>query len=260
VLSLYNGRPSSIRDPLVQQMKDLDELEDYIEKTADVQLGMMVEIVKEYGNRVPGLIQTLKEKHTGNEDRSKAEMIFSTVHRCKGMEYDTVQLVGDFVTEATLERLKEDIKKEGPGAIAHWNEEINLLYVAVTRTRSSVRLPDNLVPRDFPPSPLVQLIPTKKEEEKKELPASSKGQSSYQHTYLKTHAHPNSSKPPAKPYTEIRRQYKEAYKLWTKELDNELLQLYRQDRSIAEIARYLDRQPGAIQSRLRRLGVFYEDS
>ena len=29
-------------------MNDIDDLEDYIEKTEDVQLGMMVEIVKEY--------------------------------------------------------------------------------------------------------------------------------------------------------------------------------------------------------------------
>lgn len=44
-------------------MKDLDELEDYIEKTEDVQLAMMVEEVKEYGNKIPDII-SLQKKNT----------------------------------------------------------------------------------------------------------------------------------------------------------------------------------------------------
>ena len=84
-----------IKDPLIRQMKSLWELEDYIEKTEDAQLAMMVEIVKEYGNQIPYLIRMIKEKHIDNDDKDKAEMIFSTVHRCKGMEYDTVQIVND---------------------------------------------------------------------------------------------------------------------------------------------------------------------
>ena len=63
-------------------MKNLKELEDYIEKTEDVQLGMMVEIVKEYGNEIPGIIKAIKDKHVENDEKEKAEMVFSTVHRC----------------------------------------------------------------------------------------------------------------------------------------------------------------------------------
>jgi hypothetical protein len=33
-------------------------------------------------------------------------MIFSTVHRCKGMEYDEVELVNDFISEQRLEKLR----------------------------------------------------------------------------------------------------------------------------------------------------------
>ena len=38
-------------------------------------------------------------------EREKAEIIFSTVHRCKGLEYDDVYLVNDFITE---DKLKTD--------------------------------------------------------------------------------------------------------------------------------------------------------
>lgn len=47
VLNLYNGKRPLIKDNLIKEMKNLKELEDYIEKTEEVQLGMMVEIVKE---------------------------------------------------------------------------------------------------------------------------------------------------------------------------------------------------------------------
>ncbi len=55
VLNLYNGKRKLIKDKLIREMKNLEELEDYIQKTEEAQLGMMVEIVKEYGNSIPGI-------------------------------------------------------------------------------------------------------------------------------------------------------------------------------------------------------------
>jgi len=257
VLSLQNGRTSSVRDPLVQTMKDIEELEDYIEKTGDVQLGMMVEIVKEYGNQIPSLIQTLKSKHTGDEDRHKAEMVFSTVHRCKGMEYSSIELVADFATEGGLEKAKEIGKKEGDFNAARWNEEINLLYVALTRTRSYIRLPESLLPKDFPPSPLIQLVKTKKQEEKKDTSTTPSLTSSFGKSWSK--AGTTNGKAPAKTFTELRRSFKEALKPWTRTCDEELLELFRQELSIYDIARQMERQPSAVQSRLRKLGMFHNE-
>ena len=136
VLNLYNEKHHLIKDKLIKAMKDLDELEDYIEKTEDVQLAMMVEIVKEYENKIPDIIKAIKDKHVDNDDKEKAEMIFSTVHRCKGMEYDAIQLVNDFISEEKLEKLKEDKKAEEINA-TKLNEEINLLDRKSTRLNSS---------------------------------------------------------------------------------------------------------------------------
>ena len=86
---------------MIKSMKNMKELEDYIEKTEDIQLGMMVKIVKKYGNEIPSLLKSLKELHTGDENRDKAEMIFSTVHRAKGMEYEinmlNLWIIGDII-------------------------------------------------------------------------------------------------------------------------------------------------------------------
>ena len=91
-----------IRDKLIQGFKDIFELRDYIDKTEDMQLGMMLDIVEDYGDEIPGIIKTIKDKHINSDDKRKAEMIFSTVHRCKGMEYDSVQLADDFINEEKL--------------------------------------------------------------------------------------------------------------------------------------------------------------
>ncbi len=146
VLNLYNGKPEKIKDKLIAGMKTMKELEDYIEKTEDNSLGMIVEVVKEFGNKLPSLIQDLKSNHTpAKED---ADMIFSTVHRCKGMEYDEVTLLNDFVNE---EKLKKYISQQGGDKItehakSRLAEEINILYVAATRAKIKLKIPPEINP------------------------------------------------------------------------------------------------------------------
>jgi len=132
----------------------MGELEEYIDKTEDVQLRMMVEIVKEYGNEIPDIIKAIKEKHVPGDEKEKAEMIFSTVHRSKGMEYDAIQLVNDFISEENLIKSKAESKGK-PLNISKINEKINLLYVAVTRTKNRIYISVDLLPKDFPESPLL---------------------------------------------------------------------------------------------------------
>ena len=164
VLNLYNGKHTLIKDKLIREMKDLDDLEEYIKKTEDVQLGMMVEIVREYGNEIPRIINTIKQMHVENHEKEKAEMIFSTVHRCKGMEYDSIQLVNDFITEEKLKKLSDDLKDDEIYS-SKLNEEINLLYVAVTRTRNSIHIPEILIPKGVSQSSQIHVVRVEIEEE-----------------------------------------------------------------------------------------------
>jgi len=112
-----------------------------------MQLQMMLQIVEEYGDKVPYYLNALKKKHV--EDRENAEVIFSTVHRSKGMEYDTVQLANDFITEEKIIKQMESNRVDY-NLKSKLNEEINLLYVAITRSRNRVYVPDSLFPNvDF---------------------------------------------------------------------------------------------------------------
>lgn len=236
VLNLYNLKHNNIKDKLIKSMKNIDDLEDYIEKTEDVQLGMMVEIVRKYGNEIYNIIQNLKNKHTEKEE---AEIIFSTIHKSKGMEYDSVQLVNDFVTEEKLEKHKAGTEenKQNPEKL---NEEINLLYVAITRTKNMLSIPEILIPINFSSSSQIHAIEVliEKVENQKTSNEIISSLRSDEKAYT---------------FDAVRVKHKDAYKPWTAEFDDELITLYCKATTVSEIAKYFGRTTGAITSRIKKL-------
>lgn len=237
VLSLYNGNRNRIRDKLIQSMNSLYELEEYIDKTEDVQLSMMVEIVKEYGNEIPGIIKSIKERHIDNDEKEKAEIIFSTVHRCKGMEYDSVQLVNDFITEEKLKKIKNE-SKEKEVNVSKLSEEINLLYVAITRTKNTIHIPETLMPAEFPASSQIHILKEKSEEQKKEEIHLDKIRGIKEKAYSVAQA---------------REKNKDAYKPWTDELDDELTEMFCNGINGKDMAKHFGRSQSAINSRIKKL-------
>jgi F-box protein, helicase, 18 len=231
VLNLFNGNHKLIKDELIKSMNGIFDLEEYIKKTEDVQLGMMLEIVYEYGDEIPGIIKSIKEKHVGNEEKDKAEIIFSTVHRCKGMEYDTIQLVNDFINEEKLDSLCNNVEKEI--SLSKLNEEINLLYVAITRTKNSIYIPEELMPIDFPASSQIHVFHEIEEQTKETIVAPKK-----EKTYS---------------VEEVRINHKDAYRSWTTELDDELTVMYCEGVSVKDISKHFGRTKGAIYSRIKKL-------
>ncbi len=241
VLNLSNGKHHLIKDTLVKAMKDIDDLEEYVKTTEDAQLSMMLDIVKKYGDKIPGIIKQLKDKHVDNNDKDKAEIIFSTVHRCKGMEYDSIQLVNDFITEEKLEKILED--KEENIDRAKLNEEINLLYVAITRTKCQLNIPETLVPAGFAASPNIRLLQVETKTNTKETYT---GKSKY--AVIK-------KEPTEKKYSleKAREINKDAYRPWTEEQDNELTIMYCDKLSLNAMAEHFGRTKGAILSRIKKL-------
>lgn len=235
VLNLHNGNKRQIRDKLIGSMKNMADLEDYIENTEDGQLSILVEIVKEYGNKIHGILEEIKAKHVSDDDKEKAQMVFSTVHRCKGMEYDSIELASDFLTEEKLEKLKKDATEHS--AIAKLNEEINLLYVAVTRTKNSIHIHESFLPAEFPPSPHIHLLKTEVADTKKSFekkPASGKSEKTYS-------------------IAEARETNKDAYKTWSTDEDIELTDMFHDGVRLKDLASHFGRTTGAVGSRIKKL-------
>lgn len=243
VLNLYNGDTLRIHDKLIREMHGMDELEDYIGKTEDVQLAMMVEIVKTYGNDIPRIIKSIKDKHVENNLKEDADIIFSTVHKSKGMEYDTVQLVDDFITKEKLEKYLDE-GGDDEMLLSRLNEEVNLLYVAVTRTRNSISIPVSLMPDDFTPSVHIHVLQNQSEDfYAGPLPVAARGG--------------KKKSPPANERAfdvdAIRAKHKDAYKPWTEELDDELTEMYCEGINIKDLVKHFGRSRGAIEARIQKL-------
>ncbi|NOT92108.1 UvrD-helicase domain-containing protein [Ferruginibacter sp.] len=247
VLNLQNNKNSLIKDALIKSMGSIKDLEEYIEKTEDAQLSMMLEIVKKYGNDIYNIIKTIKQKHVENDDKEKAELVFSTVHRCKGMEYDSVHLVKDFITEDKVQRQAHELENDEK-KINKLNEEINLLYVAITRTKNTLHIPEELLPADFPKLAQIHII--KKEEPKEikaavlETPKSKYGHSKYTGSSGKTFS-----------VELVRTKHGEAVKPWTQDEDEKLTEMFNNNTSDSEIIKHFGKNAGAIRARLRKLGL-----
>lgn len=242
ILSLYNGKPDKIKDKLIASMKTMKELEQYIEKTEDASLGMIVEVIKEFGNRLPSLISELKGNHTTKKE--DADMIFSTVHRCKGMEYDEVTLLNDFINE---EKLQKYIAQYGGHKMAggdrnRLSEEINVLYVAATRAKSVLKIPPEINPLRS-----VQVVSQATELQQHFLYKRATADTWWEQYAKSQSSGNNKSSTSNKPGN--------AGKRWTEDELGLLESLCLEGSSVKDIAKALDRTQGSVRSKLIQLGM-----
>ena len=139
ILYLFLHRPEKISNPLIKGFKEFSGLEEYAKQSGDNEMAMMAEIVKKYGADLFTLIRELKTVQT---TKSTSDIVLSTCHKAKGQEFDSVELLPGFINEERIKKLlsaaakpAEKGKVEIPLDAEALNQEINLLYVGLTRTR-----------------------------------------------------------------------------------------------------------------------------
>ncbi len=234
ILNLHQGKRQQIRNNLIRGMKGMTQLKEYAEETNDSPLKGLIEIVVKYQSELPFLIKKIKNAQVEVAEKDKADMIFSTIHKAKGMEYDQVTLTADFLTE---ERLLETIGSSDKASVdkGRLGEEINLLYVGVTRTRQLLNMPNELLP-------LHMQEPEKEKENRND--------------FFSQHDWRASVKEKAgTPMKERRKTNANAYKKWTSSEDQELQDRFAEHQSIKKMSEEMGRNKGAIYSRLKKLGL-----
>ncbi len=231
VLNLYLDKRDRIRDPLIGSMTSFEDLEEYAEKSEDPELKMLMDIVSTYETEIPALLKRITAMHVEDGLREKADMIFSTLHRCKGMEYDSVALTEDFMTG---ERIRKLLAKESeePCDREKLSEEINVSYVAVTRSKNFLDFPDAMFPGA----------------DRSLFRKKSSGPG------FPKRKHGGKDGAPAKRRERVGNQYLP----WTTMADEELRRLYESGTPHNDLADYFKRKPGAISSRLKKLGLVEE--
>lgn len=125
----------SVRDPFVASFSDWSEMKAYGEALDDREVKSLVRIVEEFQGQIPTLVQQIRaaaiSTPTGNE------IMLSTAHKAKGLEWRSVILADDFVE--LIEKPDEKGELIKPDA-----EEVNILYVGVTRATEAIQLPSSV--------------------------------------------------------------------------------------------------------------------
>ncbi|XP_037701743.1 F-box DNA helicase 1 isoform X2 [Choloepus didactylus] len=112
----------------------------YVTAAEDKELEAKIAVVEKYNIRIPELVERIERCHI--KDRDFAEYILGTVHKAKGLEFDTVHVLDDFV--------KVPCARHNLAQLPHFRvesfseDEWNLLYVAVTRAKKRLIMTKSL--------------------------------------------------------------------------------------------------------------------
>ncbi|XP_033018594.1 F-box DNA helicase 1 [Lacerta agilis] len=131
-----------VKDPFIRRWVDkgLAGLKDYAAKSEDKQLEMRIAIVEKYKERIPELVKRISQCHVSAPET--ADHVLGTVHKAKGLEFDTVQVADDFMSSISIAFTQHAFERIPIlRANAASEDEWNLLYVAVTRAKRRLIVP-----------------------------------------------------------------------------------------------------------------------
>lgn len=126
---------AKIRDPYLRSFSSIAELDLLAEALDDPELKRLVKVTEDYGSAIPDLVAKIQKRavDVGKEQWGSFQgTVFTTAHKSKGLEWDQVKLTDDYV-----EFFDRDGKPLSAATIDE--EEVNIVYVALTRAKKSVR-------------------------------------------------------------------------------------------------------------------------
>ncbi|XP_073249885.1 F-box DNA helicase 1-like [Porites lutea] len=121
-----------IRDKLIKHFSTFSALEKYARDAPDPELLSKIKIVEMHVEKLEEIVQLLRSKVVR---KNKADVIFSTAHKAKGLEFDHVRVAEDFLSGLDSGLYLGELE----------DDEKNLLYVAVSRAKKSLRLSQKIV-------------------------------------------------------------------------------------------------------------------
>lgn len=129
---LLTGRLGAVRDGFLRRQRTAARLEAYAAEVDDKELLMLLKVAREHGAQTPELVSRLQAEAT--EGARDAQVCLTTAHRAKGLEFEQVVLADDFPSFISDEGLAQ--RADTPERA----QELNLLYVAVTRAKRAIEL------------------------------------------------------------------------------------------------------------------------
>ena len=126
---LYKGTYGQIFDKYIKRFTTYGDLKSYAEAVEDIELLSVCKLVENYNFSIPGLVDMINKKAVETSD---AEIILTTAHKSKGLEWNNVLLMDDFPKLVEGDTPIDSSELEP--------DEFNLIYVAVTRAIHNLRV------------------------------------------------------------------------------------------------------------------------
>lgn len=126
----------AVRAPFMKRFRSWNEFVDYSDSSRDAETRMLIKVVERHEHKIPQLVAQVKKNEV--KDPAAAELTLTTLHKSKGMEWDCVRIGNDF---EFLFAAEKEICETGELSRAT-EQEVNLLYVGITRARGVCRLND----------------------------------------------------------------------------------------------------------------------
>jgi F-box protein, helicase, 18 len=137
VYHFWSRNAGAVRSKYLRRFKSFHEIKEMTENpdAHEAELKRMVAMVERLEYRLPSTLSKLSASAVGPE---RAQITLSSAHRAKGMEWDCVEVAEDFLNLCDADLEAQNMTEP------EFDEEVNLIYVAVTRTRGALKLPESI--------------------------------------------------------------------------------------------------------------------
>jgi hypothetical protein len=136
VCALKHNQHALITDTFIRHFESFAKFKDFVMSSQDAEYMTVVRLVERYDAQCPQLMTQLRQRMVGNDNRKS--VILTTAHKSKGLEFDHVKLGDDFID------LNENLAALSGPMDESLVQEINILYVAISRARYSLEIPSRL--------------------------------------------------------------------------------------------------------------------
>ena len=114
----------------IKDFETIQELEQFAKDTKNQDYLNIIKFINTYGDNIFEINKKIKTKITTN--KKDADLIFTTTHKSKGLEYEQIIMADDFITKKELSNPKSKV------SFLKLHEELNIYYVAATRVKSAI--------------------------------------------------------------------------------------------------------------------------
>ena len=117
----------------IKEFESIAELEEFAKETKNQDYLNIIKFINAYGDNIFEINKKIKTRLVTSKE--SADIIFTTAHKSKGLEYEQIVLASDFISK------KEIVNEKSKMSDMQKSEELNIYYVAATRAQKVAVLP-----------------------------------------------------------------------------------------------------------------------